>query len=47
MVVIFWDFLIFYQILFSPKAKWSVIISKKYGVYELPHKLANNLGLGS
>ena len=33
---IFWDFLIFYQIFFSPQVKRSAIISNKHGRYELP-----------
>ena len=33
----------FYQILLSPKVKPSVIISNKYGIYELPHELPNKL----
>ena len=41
MVVIFWDFLMFNQILFSPQVKRSVIINNGHGMYELPHKLPN------
>ena len=37
----FWDFLIVYQIFFSPQVKRSVIISNKHAIYELP----NNVGL--
>ena len=37
--IILWDFLIPYQILFPPQAKWSVIISNKHGIYDLPYKL--------
>ena len=33
----------FHQIFFSPKVKWSVIISNKHGIYELLHELSNNL----
>ena len=42
MDIIFWDFLIFYQIFFS-QVKQSMIISNKYGIYEMPHKLSNDL----
>ena len=45
MEIIFWDFLIIYQIFFSPQVKRSVIISNKHGIYELPHKLPNDLRL--
>ena len=34
-----------YQISFSPQVKRNVIISNKHGVYELPHKLLNDLRL--
>ena len=36
-------FLMFHQILLSPQVKRGVIISKKHGVDELPHKLLNEL----
>ena len=39
----FWDFLIFYQILLSPQVKQSVIISNKHDIDELPHDLSNDL----
>ena len=45
MDIIFWDFLIVEQILFSPQVKRSGIISNKHGIYELPHELPNNLKL--
>ena len=32
MVIIFWDFLMFYRISFSPQVKQSVIISNKHGI---------------
>ena len=35
----------FYQIFFSPQLKRSAIISNKYGIFELPHKLQNYLRL--
>ena len=43
--IIFSDFLMFYQIFLSPQVKQSAIISKKYSIYELPHKLSNDLRL--
>ena len=43
MEIILWHFLMFYQIFFSPKVKYSAIISNKQGVYKLPHQLPNNL----
>ena len=42
MDIIFWDFLILYQIFFSPKVKRSLIISNKHGIYKLPHELPND-----
>ena len=39
MDIIFWDFLIIEQIFFSSQVKRIVIISNKYGIYELPNKL--------
>ena len=45
MDIIFWEFLILYQIFFSPQVKQSVIVSNKHGTYELSHELPNNLGL--
>ena len=35
----------FYQIFFSPEMKRSAIISNKHDIYELPHKLSNDLRL--
>ena len=43
MDIIFWDILLFYQIFFSPQVKWSVIISNKHSIHELPHELPNDL----
>ena len=40
---IFWDFLLLYEIFFSPQVKRSVIVSNKHGVYELPHEIPNDL----
>ena len=36
-------YICFVYIFFSPQVKRSVIISNKYGIYELPRKLANEL----
>ena len=33
------------QIFLSPQVKRSLIISNKYGIYELPHELPNDLTL--
>ena len=41
----FSDFLLLYQISFSTQVKRSLIISKKHGIYELPHELPNELRL--
>ena len=43
LVIIFWDFLIFEQILLSTQVKRSVIICNKYGIYELPHELLSDI----
>ena len=45
MNIIFWDFLMLYQIFFSQQVKQSVIISDKHGIYELPHDLPHDLRL--
>ena len=45
MFIIFRGILIDEQIFFSPQIKRSVIISNKYGIYELPHDLPNDLRL--
>ena len=37
------DNLIFYQVFLSQQVKRSVIINNKYGIYELPHELPNDL----
>ena len=44
-VVIFRDFVMFYQIFFSPQVKQSVIISNKHVIYGLPHELPYDLRL--
>ena len=41
--IIISDILIFYQIFLSPQVKRRVIISKKRGIYELPHELPSDL----
>ena len=43
--IIFWDFLMFYQIFLSRQVKRRVIISNKHGTCELPHELPNDLRL--
>ena len=45
MVIIFWDFLTFYQNFLSPQVKQSKIISNKHGIYNLPPELPNDLKL--
>ena len=45
LAIIFWDFLLFFQILLSPQAKRIVVISNKYGIYKLPHELTIDLRL--
>ena len=45
MDIMFWEFLLLYQIFFSPQAKQSVIISNKHGIYESSHELQNDLRL--
>ena len=43
--IIFWDFLMFYQLFVLPQVKRWAIITSKHGIYELPHELANHLRL--
>ena len=45
MVIIFWDFLMFYKIFFSLQVKRSAIILVINMAYELPHELPNELNL--
>ena len=45
MVIIFWDFLKIDQVFLSPQVERSVIISNKYGMYELPYESPNGLRL--
>ena len=35
MDITFWEFLLLYQVFFLPQVQRSVIISNKYGIYEL------------
>ena len=37
-LMIFWDFLMFYQIFLPPQVKRSAIISNKHDMYELPQE---------
>ena len=41
----FYEFLMFHQIFLSPQVKRMVIISNKYGIYQLPRKLPNDVRL--
>ena len=41
--IIFWDFLMFYQIFLSPKVKRWLIITYKHGINKLPQELVNDL----
>ena len=43
--IMIWDFSMFYQIFLSPQVKQCAIITNKYGIYELPYELRNNLRL--
>ena len=43
--IIFWDFLIFYQIFLSSKVKRCAIITYKHGIDKLPHELQNDVRL--
>ena len=43
--IILWDFLMFYQIFFSPQVKRNAVISNKQGVCEVPRELPNDLRL--
>ena len=44
-VFIFWDFLMFYKVFFSPQVKQCAIITYKHGMYEPSHELPNDLKL--
>lgn len=41
-IILFWDTLIFYEVILSPQLKRSVIISNKHNIYELPHELPSS-----
>ena len=43
--IMFWDFLIFYQVFLSPQVKRCAIITYIHGIYELQHELSNDLTL--
>ena len=43
--IMFSDFLMFYQTFLSSQVKRCAIITYKYDLYELPHKLPNDLRL--
>ena len=43
--MIFWDFLMFYEIFLSPQVKRWGIIFYKNGICELPHEFLNDLRL--
>ena len=45
--IIFWAFLMFYQIFLSSQVKRRAIISNNHGLYELPHELRTAPDLGS
>ena len=47
MDIVFWDFLILYQIFFLPQVKKSVIISNNHGIYDLSRELPNDFTLSS
>ena len=42
MGITFWDFLMLYNIFFSPQVKW-IVINSTHGINELPQKLPRNL----
>ena len=43
MNIIFWEFLLLYQLFFSLQVERSVIISNKQGIYDLPDELPKDL----
>ena len=45
MDIIFWEFLLLYQIFFSQQVQRNVIIINKYGIYELSDELPKDLRL--
>ena len=44
-IIIFLDFLMFYQFFLSPQVNGSAIIIKKDDIYDLPRELSNDLRL--
>ena len=42
MVIIVWDFLIFYDFVFLSQVKWSVVINNNNGVHEFSHEFPND-----
>ena len=42
---LFSEYFLFYQIFRSPQVKRCTVITYKHGIYELPHKLPNDLRL--
>ena len=45
MDIIFWEFLLLYQIFFSQQVQRNEIIINKYGIYEMPDELPKDLRL--
>ena len=45
MLALFWDFLMFDQIFYSPQVKQSVVISDKHGMYKLSLRFPDDLRL--
>ena len=43
--IIFWDFLMFYQVFLSPQVKLCAIVTYKHGIYELHFDFPNDLKL--
>ena len=41
--IILWDFLMFYEIFYSPQVKGCAFITYKHGIYDLPHELPNDV----
>ena len=41
--IIFWDFLMFYQIFLPSQVKRCAIITYRHGIYELPYELPHEL----
>ena len=45
MVIIFWDFLMFYPFFLSPQVRWSAIIINNDGTHKFSHELLNDFRL--